>query len=361
MKLLEKNTLKNRMVMSAMTRSRANTEGVVNDMTVEYYSQRASVGMIITEAINISKDAIGSPFTPGLYTQEQIDAWKKVTKAIHDKGGIIHAQLWHAGRVGHSVDRDGNLPVSSSAVAIKEMHHFTSLGIKDFETPRALSIQEIKQIINDYRQAALNAMEAGFDGVQLHAANGYLPHQFLSDNANIRDDEYGGSIENKSRFILEIMHVLIDAVGGERVSIKISPLHPYADIVHVNPISTYTYLIEELNKLDFAYLELMKRNPNFPLLPHYPKDDEIELFGSKTKASLIANGAYKRDSGEAELNKGIAKLISYGTLFIANPDLPERFELDAELNEADPKTMFGGGANGYTDYPVFLRPLNIEL
>lgn len=356
MKLLEQITLgekalKNKMVMAAMTRSRADINGVAGDLTVQYYTQRTSAGLILTEAINISEQAIGSPLTPGIYTGEQMAAWKKVTKSVHDKGGVIYAQLWHTGRVGHSIDKKGELPVAPSAIAIEGAQHFTSQGLKDYEIPRALTVEEIKQIIKDYGQAAHHAIEAGFDGVELHAANGYLPHQFLAESANQRTDEYGGSIENNSRFVLEVMEALINAVGGNRVGIKISPLHPYGGIAHKNPVATFTYLIQELNKLGFAFVELMKRSPMFPLLPHYPGDDEIELFGKLIKHTLIAGTAYTKETAEAELEKGIAKLIAFGASFLANPDLPKRFELNAALNQPDRGSMFGGGEKGYTDYP----------
>lgn len=265
---------------------------------------------------------------------------------------MIFAQLWHTGRVAHSVDRNGALPVAPSAIKIEGMQHFTSQGAKDFEIPREMTAADIRQTIDDYVQAAKNAIAAGFDGVELHAANGYLPQQFLSDSANLRTDKYGGSIENKARFTLDVMRALIDAVGGGKVGIKISPLHPYAGIAFDDPSATYTYLINELNKLDFAFVELMKRSPMFPLLPHYPADDEIERFGKLVKHTLIAGTAYTRDTGEAELEKGIADLIAYGSTFLANPDLPRRFELGAELNTPDRATMFGGGEHGYTDYPV---------
>ncbi|HMT69651.1 MAG TPA: alkene reductase [Saprospiraceae bacterium] len=348
-------TLKNSMVMSAMTRSRANIQGVVGDLTELYYTQRASAGMILTEAINISEQALGSPFTPGIFTQEQINAWKKVTNAVHANGSLIYAQLWHTGRVAHSIDRNGILPVAPSAIAIQGGKHFTAQGPQDYEIPRALTTEEVKEIIQDYGQAALNAIEAGFDGVQLHGANGYLPHQFLAENANQRTDEYGGSIENNSRFMLEVMHTLIQAIGGERVGIKLSPFQPYGGIVLDNPVATFTYLIEELNKMDFAFVELMKRSPAFPLLPSYPDIDELEFFGPKIKAAVIANSSFTKESGEAALEKGLAKAISYGVLFLANPDLPKRFELDAPLNQADRMTMFGGGEQGYTDYPFLAQ------
>ena len=244
MKLLQPYTLgslklKNRMVMAAMTRSRADSDGIVGAITAEYDAQRASAGLILSEAVNISTDALGSPLTPGLFTAAQIDAWRQVTAAVHAKGGLIFAQLWHTGRVAHSADRNGILPAAPSAVKIEGMQHFTSQGAKDFETPRELTAAEIRQIIADYAQAAKNAIAAGFDGVELHAANGYLPQQFLSDSANLRQDGYGGSIENKARFTLEAMRAIIDAVGGGRVGIKISPLHPYAGIAFDNPVATY--------------------------------------------------------------------------------------------------------------------------
>ena len=344
--------LKNRMVMAAMTRSRSFSDGMATDLMAEYYAQRASAGLILSEAINISADAVGSPFTPGLYTAAQVESWKKVTDVVHAQGGVIFAQLWHTGRVAHSVDRNGALPVAPSAIKIEGMQHFTSRGAKDFEIPREMTAADIHQTIDDYVQAAKNAIAAGFDGVELHAANGYLPQQFLSDSANLRTDEYGGSIENKARFTLDVMRALIGAVGGGKVGIKISPLHPYAGIAFDDPSATYTYLINELNKLDFAFVELMKRSPMFPLLPHYPADDEIERFGKLVKHTLIAGTAYTRDTGEAELEKGIADLIAYGSAFLANPDLPRRFELGAELNTPDRATMFGGGEHGYTDHPV---------
>jgi len=356
MKLSEKTqlgnlTLKNKMVMSAMTRSRADQNGIVGDLTVQYYTQRVSAGLIFTEAIRISEEATGSPLTPGIYSSDQIEAWKKVTKSVHDHGGLIIAQLWHTGRVGHSVDRNGKLPIAPSALPIQGMQHFTSQGLKDYETPQEITIDQIKQTIKDYGQAAKNAMLAGFDGVELHAANGYLPAQFLAESANQRTDEYGSSIPNKVRFILEVMQELISEAGGEKVGIKISPFHPYGNMILDDPAGTYTYLFEELNKLDFAYVELMRRSPYFPSPSHYPVDDEIELFGKMIKQTVIANAGYDKTSGEAELEKGIAKLISFGTLFLANPDLPKRFKKDAALNEPDRATMFGGDAQGYIDYP----------
>jgi N-ethylmaleimide reductase len=344
-------TLKNSMAMAAMTRSRANSLGAPSESTVAYYTQRASAGLIISEAINISPDAIGSPFTPGLFTRHQVAAWKKVTKSVHQHQGVIIAQLWHTGRVGHSVDRNGQLPVAPSALKIEGMQHFTTLGARDFEVPRALSTGEIYQVIADYGKAASAAMEAGFDGVELHAANGYLPNQFLAESANQRTDEFGGSVENRCRFIVAVMRELISEVGGNKVGIKISPFQPYAGIRMDNPIETYLYLINELNQLPIAFVELMRRSPMFPLLSHYTEMDELELFGKDILHPLIANGNYQREAAEALIAGKSAAMVSFGALFLANPDLPRRFELNTELNKPDHTTMFGGGDKGYIDYP----------
>ena len=358
MKLLESKTLgdikiKNSFVMAAMTRSRSGENGIPSEMMVEYYKQRSTAGLIITEATNISEDAIGSPFTPGIYTEEQIEAWKKITKSVHENGGKIVLQLWHTGRVAHSIDRNGEIPVAPSAVPITSSQHFSSQGLKDFETPKELTIEEIDKIKLDYKQAALNAIKAGFDGVELHAANGYLPLQFLADSSNKRTDKYGGSIENKSRFILEVLEVLIDAIGANKVGIKISPLQPYGDIIFDDPISSYSYLIDKINDLNIAFVEYMKRNyTNIPT-PNYPTTDEIDLLANKIKTNVIANTGYTKETAEIELEKGIAQAISFGISYLANPDLPYRFENDLELNIPDPQTLFGGNKIGYTDYPFY--------
>ena len=355
MKLLEKFKigdleLKNRLVMAPMTRSRANAQGEVNHLIVKYYVQRASAGLIITEAVNISEQAIGSPLTPGLYTREQITAWKKVTDAVHEANGLIFAQLWHTGRVGHSIDKKGVLPVSASAIAIEGQTHFTSQGPKEYETPRELTTEEVKQIIQDYKQAAINAKEAGFDGVELHGAFGYLPNQFLVDGANKRNDEFGGSIENRSRFVLEIMNALVEVFGKDKAGIKLSPSIPYNGMIDSDPTALFSYLISELNKLPLAYIQLMQ--PMFPIdaFPTWPKD-VLTTFGHLFDKTIIVNGGYDQQKGEQELENNRAHLVSYGSAFIANPDLPKRFELNAALNEADRATMYGGQDKGYIDYP----------
>jgi N-ethylmaleimide reductase len=346
--------LQNRMAMAPMTRSRADKNGVVGHLTAEYYAQRASAGLLISEGINISQQAIGSPFTPGIYNLDQIEAWKKVTAEVHARGGRIVAQLWHTGRVGHSIDKGGELPVAPSAIAIQGQQHFTSQGPKDYETPRSLSIEEIQQIIQDYKQAAINSIEAGFDGVELHAAFGYLPNQFLVESANQRTDRYGGSIENRCRFVLEVIQAMIDGIGQNKVAIKLSPSIPFNNIIDNSPTALFTHLIKSLNEMPLSYVHLM--NALFPTdqLPQYPRD-VMETFGKLIQHPLMANGGYTRETGEQELEKGIANVISYGALFISNPDLPKRFELDTELNEPDRLTFYGGGKMGYTDYPFLIN------
>ncbi len=343
--------LQNSMAMAPMTRSRADINGIVSELTVLYYKQRSSAGLIMSEAINISEQAIGSPFTPGIYNKDQIEAWKKVTQVVHENGGKIFAQLWHTGRVGHSIDKNGVLPVAPSAIAIQGQQHFTSQGPKDYETPRALENTEIKHIVEEFAQAALNAMEAGFDGVELHAAFGYLPNQFLVESSNQRTDEYGGSFENRSRFVLEVMEAMVEAIGADKVGIKLSPSIPYNSIIDSDPTTLFTYLLNSLDKLPLAYVQLMNAMFSTDGLPQYPRD-VMGVFGPVTKHMVIANGGYTRESGEAELEKGIASMIAYGSLFISNPDLPKRFELNAELIQPDRATMYGGGEKGYTDYPL---------
>ena len=326
---------------------------MVQDSTVLYYSQRSSAGLIVSEAINISQQAMGSPLTPGLFTGAQIQAWKKVTEAVHARGGVIYAQLWHTGRVGHSLVKSGELPVAPSAVAIQGQQHFTLAGPQDYEVPRALGLSEIQQIMSEYSAAARNAMEAGFDGVELHSAFGYLPDQFLAQSSNQRTDTYGGSIENRNRFVLEVMKSICGVVGPGKAAIRLSPTSTYNSISHREPVEQFTALMNELNLLPLSYVHLMKVPYSIELYPHYPLDP-VELFGGMSKHPVMANCGYTQETGEAELNKGIASMISYGTLFLANPDLPKRFELHAELNQPDRATMYGGQDKGYIDYP-FLK------
>ena len=347
-------SLKNRMVMAPMTRSRADDEGNTIPLMTLYYSQRASAGLIISEGINISKQAIGMPFTPGLYTEEQITGWKKITQSVHKKGGKIFAQLWHNGRAAHSANKNGEMPVAPSAIAIENQKAFTQAGLSSFETPVELTNIEIKEIINDYKKAAISALDAGFDGVELHAAFGYLPNQFLSESSNTRSDIYGGSIENRSRFVLKVMEQLIAVTGPDRTGIKLSPSSLHHGMLDENPIATYTYLLKELEKMDISYVHLMQPMSALDQVPQYP-EDVLKAFAGLTTKPIIVNAGYTRESAEQVLQEDKAQLVSFGSLFLTNPDLPERFKVDAPLNEVDRDKMYSGGdEKGYTDYP-FLK------
>ena len=344
-------SLKNRIVMAPMTRSRARPDGVPGEMAATYYDQRSSAGFIISEAINISVDAIGSPLTPGLFNDTQVEGWKRVTEAVHAKGGRIFAQLWHTGRVGHSSVRGGALPVAPSAIAITGQQHFTGSGMADYETPVALTTAQVKTTIADYASAAEWARAAGFDGVELHGAFGYLPNQFLVDGANQRTDAYGGSIANRARFVIETMEALIGVYGAERVGVKLSPVIPFNGMIDTDPQALFTHLLKELDTLRPGYIHLM--NPLFPLdaFPHWPRD-VLGTFGRLTRSPVIANGGYDAAKAEVELAAGRAELVSFGNLFVANPDLPERFKAGASLAVADRATLYGGDSHGYTDYPA---------
>lgn len=343
--------LKNRVAMAPMTRARATAEGLVTESTALYYAQRATAGLLISEGVNISEQAIGNPFTPGIYNEAQIAAWKKVTDAVHAKGGTIVMQLWHTGRVAHSAVKNGELPVAPSAIRIEGQQHYTPAGPADFEIPRALENEEVKAIIRQYAVAAANARKAGFDGVELHSAFGYLPNQFLVDGANQRTDEYGGSIENRSRFVLEVMNELVNVYGPGRVGIKLSPVIPYNGITDSDPKALYTYLISKLNELPLAYLHLMRAMMPIDAFPHWPKD-VLGTFAPLFDKTIIANGGFDRETAEETISSGQSHLVSFGASYIANPDLVKRFEMNAALNEPDRNTFYGGGDAGYIDYPV---------
>jgi N-ethylmaleimide reductase len=344
-------TLPNRVVMAPMTRSRADQHGRVSELQSTYYSQRASAGLIISEGINISLQAQGSPLTPGLFTDEQEARWQSVTAAVHATGGRIFAQLWHTGRVGHSLVRGGELPVAPSAIRIEGQQHFTGSGSHDYEVPRALSTDEVHATIADYRDAAGRAKAAGFDGVELHGAFGYLPNQFLVESSNHRGDAYGGSIENRCRYVIEVMNALIEVWGPGRVGIKLSPTIPYNNIIDSDPLTLFSHLISRLNELPLAYLHLMQAM--FPLdkFPTWPKDS-LATFGPLYRGAIMSNGGYTRDTAEQVLSEGRAQMVSFGTPFIANPDLVQRFLNSAELAAPDRATMYGGSAKGYIDYPA---------
>jgi len=343
--------LKNRVVMAPMTRSRADVHGVVGELTATYYAQRATAGLIISEATNISEEAVGSPMTPGIWNAAQVGAWRHVTEAVHAAGGLMFSQLWHTGRVGHSLVRNGRVPVAPSAIAITGQQHFTQQGPKDYEVPRELTTAEVRATIDDYEHAARNAKAAGFDGVELHAAFGYLPNQFLVDGANRRTDEYGGSIENRARFTLEVMDRLVGVWGKGRVGIRLSPTIAYNGMIDSDPLETFGYLIRKLDALPLAYLHMMRSPFATDAFPHWPKD-AVATFGPMFRGPVIANGGYTRDSGEEAVASGAAAVVSYGALYVANPDLVRRFELGALLNEGDRGTFYHGGPHGYIDYPA---------
>lgn len=338
---------KNRVFMAPMTRSRAPTH-IPNDLMAEYYAQRASAGLIFTEGTQISPEAIGYIFTPGIHTKEQIKGWQKVTQAVHENGGQIFAQLWHVGRVSHPDFQGGKLPVAPSAIPFSGQA-FTLEGPKDTVTPRVLSLDEIKNTIEDYRKAAESAQCAGFDGVEIHGANGYLPHQFLEDGSNHRQDQYGGSIENRARFLLEATDAAISVWGSERVSVRLSPRNPFNGMSDSDPDQTYLYAVEQLEKRKLGILHLVE-----PI--HLPKD--IQPLAPRVRkifsGILVLNMGYTKETAEEVISQGIADAISFGSLFIGNPDLPERFAVNAPLTVADGTTYYGGGKEGYTDYPKLI-------
>jgi N-ethylmaleimide reductase len=341
-------TLPNRIVMAPMSRSRSyGPAASPNDMTVEYYRQRASAGLLISEGIQPSPGGRGYPATPGLYSEEQVVAWSKVTDAVHAEGGRIYAQIMHAGRIGHPVHLpEGQLPVGPSRVAA-QAKVFSQQGLLDCVVPDALSVEDISAVIEEHVVAARNAIRAGFDGVEVHAANGFLVHQFLSDNANQRDDEWGGSeVANRIRFAVELTKAVADAVGPTRVGIQISPGNPYNDIVESNPNEIYLALVDELNGLPLSYLALSEG----------PNRDLTRAIRSKWHGNFVLNPfTAPRTTGVEELaliDDGLADLISFGVLFLANPDLPRRLAEGGPFNEPDRSTFYGGDAHGYLDYPT---------
>jgi len=354
MKLLdayEKDTLElaNRMVMAPMTRSRAGKGNVPTELNATYYQQRASAGLIVTEASQVSEQGVGYPWTPGIHSQPQVEGWRKVTDAVHGAGGVIFLQLFHGGRISHPDFHDGDLPVAPSAIK-PEGQVFTPEGMKDFVTPRALEASEIPSIYEQFALAAENARNAGFDGVEIHAANGYLPNQFLCDGTNQRNDDYGGSVAKRCRFVLELTESVIQAWTGDRVGIRLSPSGLFNSMSHSDPIETFDYLVERLNAYQLAYLHVME-----PLMPvdDFPQylTEVTAHYRKRFSGTLITNGGYDRESGNHAVETGIADLVSYGNLFLANPDLPKRFVSNASLNVADEATFYGGDEKGYTDYP----------
>ena len=346
--------LPNRMVMAPMTRLRA-FEGIPQPLMAEYYSQRASAGLIVTECTMVSPLSNGYIDCPGIYNSEQINGWKQITEAVHAKDGKIFLQLWHSGRVAHPALLNGELPVAPSAIAGTGQLH-TAVGKVDLETPRALETQEIPEIVEQFRTCAKNAEIAGFDGIELHGAFGYLIDQFLQDGSNQRTDEYGGSIENRARFLLEIVEAVTSVWGGNKVGIKLSPSNTFYGMKDSNPQATFSYVIDALNPFKLAYIHLMEPN-EVDLATGEVLNPVTPLFRPIYQGTIITNGGYDKEKGNAILASGNAELVSFGKLFLANPDLPQRFELDAALNELNPRTFYGRGKEdaekGYTDYPFF--------
>jgi N-ethylmaleimide reductase len=342
--------LKNRMVMAPLTRSRAEQANLPSAMAATYYSQRAGAGLIITEATQASAGGQGYISTPGIYTDAQVEGWKKVTDAVHQKGGLIFMQLWHVGRISHPDFRGGELPVAPSAIAPRGVQTYTAEGLKDIPTPRALETNELPGIVEEFRQGARNAKAAGFDGVEVHGANGYLLDQFLEDGTNQRTDQYGGSVENRARLLLEVISAVSEVWGGDRVGVRLSPGGSFNDMCDCHPQQTFSYIVRQLATLKLAYLHLIE--PSQPQGERATPDLSVRFFRPLYSGTIIAAGGYTRERANAVLRAGYADLIAFGQLFLANPDLVERFRRGAPLNTPNPDTYYGGGAEGYIDYPA---------
>lgn len=341
-------SLKNRIVMAPLTRNRAGEGGVPQALNASYYAQRASAGLIISEATPISAMAHGYPALPGIYTDAQVAGWKNVTDAVHAKGGKIVLQLWHVGRISHpSLLPNGALPVAPSAIK-PAGQAFTYQGLQDYVTPRALDISELPSLVADYVHATKSALTAGFDGVEIHAANGYLLDQFLRDGSNKRTDNYGGSFENRARLLLEVTQAVVNTAGADKVGIRISPVNPFNDMHDSNPQALFNYVADALNQSKLAYLHVVEGG-----IHGGGKADPFDFVALRKhyQHAYVANLAYDKDRGNAAIASGHADAIAYGVPFIANPDLVERFKLDAPLNEADSSSFYGGAEKGYTDYP----------
>ncbi len=340
--------LKNRMVMAPLTRNRAGAGGVPQALNVTYYAQRASAGLIISEATPISAMAHGYPALPGIYTDEQVAGWKKVTDAVHAEGGKIVLQLWHVGRISHpSLLPNDAQPVAPSAIT-PNGKAFTYQGLVDYVQPRALDVSELPGIVADYVHATKSAISAGFDGVEIHAANGYLLDQFLRDGTNKREDHYGGNIENRTRLLLEVTKAVVTVAGADKVGIRISPVNPFNDMKDSNPQALFNYVVDVLNQFNLAYLHVVEGGIHGGGIAD-PFD--FSALRKHCQSPYIANLAYDKARGNAVIASGHADAVAYGVPFIANPDLVKRFSTNAALNEADSSTFYGGTEHGYTDYP----------
>lgn len=343
-------TLSNRTVMAPMTRSRA-IGNIPNDLMAEYYAQRAGAGLIVTEGTSPSPNGLGYSRIPGLFSAAQIEGWKNTTKAVHDKGGKIFVQLMHTGRVAHQINlSDDAKVVGPSKIAAAGDMWTDSQGMLPHTEPHALSTEEVKVTIQEYVQAAKNAVEAGFDGVELHAANGYLIEQFLNGKINDRTDQYGGSIENRSRFLVEIAEQTIAAIGKDKVGVRFSPFSGFNDIPSYDEVhETYVYLAKKMNDLGLVYIHLLDHSPSGKdLVPQNLRKEIRDTY----KGTIIWCGAYTKESANAALASGEADLIAFGKAFLANPDLVERLASDADLNQPDFNTLYTPDEKGYTDYPA---------
>ncbi len=346
-------TLKNRVVMAPLTRSRADNPGKVpNDLMVEYYAQRASAGLIISEGSQISERAVGYINTPGIHTDEQVKGWRKATDAVHARGGKMFCQLWHVGRMSHPDFHGGELPLSASAIN-PNSQSFTPEGFKDTVTPKAMTIDEIKQTIADYGRAAKNAMAAGFDGVEIHSSNGYLLHQFFSRTSNVRTDDYGGSKENRAKILFEVIDEIKKHIPEDRIGLRLNPsLHDiFGMTLDEESIPTFDYIVNKLNNYDLAYLHLSEPFNDVSDVPH-AEPNIAEHYRPLYKGTLMINAGFNQERGNQVIADGLADLVAFGKLFISNPDLVERFDANAETARWDEDTFYTQGAKGYTDYPV---------
>jgi len=342
-------TLPNRLAMAPLTRNRSTPEGVPGPLNAEYYRQRTSAGLIITEATCIAPTAVGYPLTPGIWSADQVVGWKSVTDAVHAEGGRIFCQLWHVGRISHpSLQPNGQLPVAPSAIA-PAGEAITYQGRQAFVTPRALETDELPDLVAQFRHAATQAHAAGFDGVELHAANGYLLDQFLRDGSNRRTDAYGGSVDNRARLLLEVLEAICPVWGADRVGVRLSPVQPFNDMRDSDPQGTFTRVVALLNQFGLAYLHLTEMGTETPGAAG-PWFDPLELR-ELWQDVLMTNASYDRDRANAVLAAGRADLVAFGVPFLANPDLPARYRSGAPLNTPDPATFYGGAEKGYTDYP----------
>jgi N-ethylmaleimide reductase len=346
---LGRTELRSRIIMAPLTRNRAAMPGnVPQDINVTYYGQRASAGLIITEATPISPMAHGYPAVPGIHSVEQVAGWKKVVDAVHARDGKIYMQLWHVGRISHpSLLPDNALPVAPSAIK-PAGQAFTYAGLQDYVTPRALETDELPGIVEDYRIAAQNAKDAGFDGVEVHSANGYLIDQFLRDGTNHRQDQYGGSIANRTRLLLEVVATVSKVWGADRVGVRLSPINQFNDIRDSNPQALFNHVAEALNPFNLAYLHVVE----IGMSEGEPQPFDFNELRRTYRGNYIANGGYDKARGNAAIASRHADAVAYGVPFIANPDLVERFANDAPLNAADQSTFYGGTEKGYIDYPA---------